>query len=217
MSDKAAAVVTGETEERTGGVKGKRRLRWRYLVDRRLQFRYIGFLVGVEALALAVVAWAVFVVVWRPLLDRVRWSDLGPSPRVVFVESLRQASVTSLVLLVIFGVLLAAVGLVVSHGVAGPLVRLRRAVRTAAEEEDYNHRVRLRRGDCLVDFAEEINALLSRLEQRQREQRLLLGRVAEAVGAITSALERGEAVTQEVLEQTQELEGLLTRAAIKGA
>jgi len=193
----------------------KRRRRWRYFVDRRLQLRYIGFIVGLEAVALAVIAWAVFVVVWKPFLDSLRWSDLGPNPHEVFASSVRQVTVTTLVLLVLFGVLCAAVGLVVSHGVAGPLVRLKRVVRTAAEDDAYNHRVHLRRGDSLIDFADEVNALLSRLEERQVEQRQLLDRVASAVGAVARALERGEAVTEEVLEQTQELEGLIARASVR--
>ena len=205
------------TETEANAADGARVRRWRrrYLVNRGLQLRYIGVIVALDAVVLAVIAWAVFVVIWKPLLDNIRWSTLGPNPQEVFAASVRQVTITTLALFVLFGVLCAAVGLLVSHGVAGPLVQMKRAVRAAARQERYDQRVRLRRGDSLHDFADELNDLLSSLEDRQREQREVLARVADVTGRLAASLERGDPVAQDVLDHAQELEGLVLRAAAR--
>jgi methyl-accepting chemotaxis protein len=189
-----------------------RRPRRRYWINPPLQLRYIGALVGVEALALAAVAWVLFATVWQPFIGGLDQTGAGAPAPGTLGASVRQVTVTTLALLVLFGVVCAAIGLVISHGVAGPLVQVKRAMHTAVEEDRFDHRVRLRRGDSLHDVADEVNLLLGHLEVRQREQRELLDRVAAAITSVSRALQSRGAVAEDVLEQTQELEGLVHRA-----
>ena len=170
---------------------------------------------GLEALSLAVMAWAVFVAVWQPLLADARLGSPAAGAREAFAEGLRHVTVTTLALFVLFGAICAAVGLLVSHSVAGPLVQVKGALRTAALEGRYDHRVKLRRTDSLHDVADDVNDLLEDLEARQRHERELMERVAAAIANVSAALQRGESVAEDVLEQTQELEGLVHRAAVR--
>lgn len=206
--------MNGDQDTRTTAVSAHHRRRRRYWVDPHLQVRYVGLIVGCEGLALAVIAWAVFVVIWQPLLEDLKWGALGHAPREVFAQSVQRVTITTLAVFVLFGVVCAALGLLASHAVAGPLVRLKRALRAAWQEERFDHRVRLRHSDGLHDFADELNALLDTLEERQRCERVLLERVGRVVGDLNRTLQRGEAVADDVLEETQELEGLIHRAAV---
>jgi len=60
-------------------------------------------------------------------------------------------------------------GIILSHRFAGPLERLEKELHKIAKEEDYKHRIKLRRHDDMKPIAESINNLLDKIEGRKHE------------------------------------------------
>jgi len=59
-------------------------------------------------------------------------------------------------------------GIVLSHRFAGPIERLEKEMKKVTEEENYSHRIRVRRHDDMKPIVDTINGLFGKLEGRKK-------------------------------------------------
>lgn len=137
--------------------------RTQFLIDRSLQVQYVVTVLGVVVAVLVVAFVIIYLTGWGPLVERL--AHVYPQGRLQGVLKVIYLRLLLGVALLMPLAILAAV--VVSHRVAGPLVRIRRYLRLMARGEFDLAPLELRRYDELKDIAGLINTIVERAKQRR--------------------------------------------------
>jgi methyl-accepting chemotaxis protein len=130
-----------------------------YIVNRPLQYRFIGAMLGVLVVLTGIALGSVYLTLWATL----RTFGLEHDPVTVALFSTVGWSLAFELLLVAPFVIW--MGVLLTHKVAGPLVRIH-AVLARMTKGDFNVQVKLRKRDALVELADAVNALALSLRQR---------------------------------------------------
>ena len=133
--------------------------RRQYLVNRPLQYRFVGALLLFFLVLAVVVILGIYVALWGTLYS----FELHQDP--LTVALFRTVGWVVAVELLLLAPLVFLVGVFISHKVAGPLVRIH-AVLAQMAEGRYDIRLTLRKGDALTELADDINRLAAALRQR---------------------------------------------------
>jgi hypothetical protein len=191
MGDEATAAVQGSGG---GGERPKRLLR-NYLLDAGLQLRFASYLVAIAVLVSAFLGWRLWVsyreasrlvALGDPLTDDAISGLLAHEDR---VRMIWLAIGLACVLVALLGF-----ALVVTHKVAGPALAIARTCRQVGEGRLPRPRA-LRRGDLLVQLADEVAAMVDALRVRELAERDAL---RAALAALGDGAE-GEARAREIL------------------
>ena len=127
-----------------------RRRHW--LVDHRLQLRFVRAVVMLLLLVSFVVVGGVYAALWFTLYSFELLKDAQ------IVALFNTVSWTVMMELVILMPAVAWAGVLLTHRIAGPLVRIRVAL-TEMAKGNFDVHLALRKGDALTDLAEDINRL----------------------------------------------------------
>ncbi len=141
----------------TSGKRPYRRTQW--IVNRALQFRFVGAMLAVHGLMGLAALGAVGLAMWFTLYSFELLSD--PVSVSLFVT----AGWTIVVALVLLSPLVFWAGILLTHKIAGPLVRIRGALLQMTKGQ-FDVRLALRKGDALTELAEDVNALAAFLRNR---------------------------------------------------
>lgn len=145
-------------------MENQRIRRIQLITDRRFQMQYIFLVLGFMVATFLVAALVIYLAGWEPLIERL--ANVYPQGRLQSaLEVIYLRLLLGMVLLMPFAVLAAVL---VSHRMAGPLVRIRRYLRLMARGEFDLAPLELRRYDELKDIAALINEILERAKQKDR-------------------------------------------------
>lgn len=133
--------------------------RRQYIVNRPLQYRFIGAMLGILVVLTGIALGSVYLTLWATL----RTFGLERDPVTVALFSTVGWSLALELLLVAPFVIW--MGVLLTHKVAGPLVRIHAGL-ARMTKGDFNVQVKLRKRDALVDLADAVNALAVSLRQR---------------------------------------------------
>ncbi|MBI3724356.1 hypothetical protein HY251_10450 [bacterium] len=136
-----------------------------YVVDWKLQLSYAGLYVA--TLALLVAGVALSNVIFLSLVRNVEAARKSGSTATYWwqADDLGYYVVLNVVILIFVGIGMAVWAIVQSHKIAGPVLRFRRALKQLLRR-DYDFQIVLRKGDHLVDMAEDVNSLTSGLKAK---------------------------------------------------
>ena len=134
--------------------------RRRLIVNPAFQYRFVGVMLMVLLLLTAGALASVYLALWMTL----RTFDVASEPMAV-------AQMSTVGLLVTMQLLVLApvviwIGVRLTHKVAGPLVRINAALQQMARG-DFDIRLKLRKGDALLEVADAVNALADALRSRK--------------------------------------------------
>lgn len=165
-----------------------------FVTDFSIQFRYLVVTSLVLAAFLGVSVWVVYVTGWSHLVERL--SQVYPQGRLVEILQLiyLRLSVGFLILLP----LALGMTLLLSHTIAGPLVRIKRYLRLMARGEFDLAPLVLRRYDELKEIAQLINEISSGMGPRLKERSKLVNSLASTVQALRNDLQRMPSAGQEI-------------------
>ena len=144
---------------KTAGERPYRRKQ--FWVDRTLQLPFITVMLLVLLLMGLTLLGSVYVTLWWVL----RTFDLLSDPTTVALFTTVGLTVTLEVLIV--APLVIIVGVLLTHKVAGPLVRVKAALEQM-RQGNFDVHLRLRKGDLVDDVADHVNRLAAALRQRAR-------------------------------------------------
>lgn len=114
--------------------------------------------------------WAVLLAIWPPLGNSLTWAAGPPvDADTLFRDAALRIVATTVTLILVFSLIIAGVGMMLSHRMADSMHRIKLTFRQIAEGH-YADRVSLRRGDGFQEFAGEINGMLDRVENSFRAQ-----------------------------------------------
>ena len=143
---------------------GSERPRWRrktYVVDWKLQLDYAS--VYIATIALLVLGFVVLNFIFYFFAQRML--ALHRTGRIPEAESFHYYMFANAIFVVLLAIGMSLYAIIQSHRVAGPALRLRRALRQMLGR-DYDFHLQLRRADYLQDLAEQVNALNVALKAR---------------------------------------------------
>jgi hypothetical protein len=188
------ATAAGQVAEPGGGERTQRKLR-NYLLDAGLQLRFAGYLVAIAAVVSAFLGWRLWVS-YREASRLVALADPGAEEAIALLlareDRLRMLWLGLGLAFVVMALLCFA--LVVTHKVAGPALVVGRICREVGEGRLRRPRP-LRRGDLLVNLADEVAAMVDALRVRDLAEREAL---REAMAVLGEGPE-GEARAREIL------------------
>ena len=136
--------------------------RTQLFTDRSLQMQYVAMVLGFMVAMVILAAFVIYATGWNQLVERL--ANVYPQGRL-------QGILKIIYLRLLLGFLLLApvavlAAIVVSHRVAGPLVRIRRYLRLMARGEFDLAPLELRRFDELKDIANLINEIITHEHSR---------------------------------------------------
>jgi len=130
--------------------------RTQFLTDQSLQMQYVAVVLGFMAAVLLVAAIIIYVTGWSQLVERL--ANVYPQGR---LQGVMRAVYLRLFLgFVLLGPIAVAAAILLSHRVAGPLVRIRRYLQLMARGDFDLAPLELRRYDELKDVAHLINEIV---------------------------------------------------------
>ena len=129
------------------------------IVDRSFQFRFVGVLLAVLCVLTVAALAGVYFALWMTLYT----FELLHDP--VSVSLFTTVGLLVALELLVIAPFVAWLGIVLTHKVAGPLVRIQAALSQMTEGK-FDIHITLRKGDALVELAEAINRLAAYLRSR---------------------------------------------------
>lgn len=136
--------------------------RTQFVTDRSLQSKYVVTVVGFMVAVLVLAAVIIYATAWSQLVERL--ANVYPQGRLQ--EVLKIIYLRLLLGFLILAPLAVMAALVVSHRVAGPLVRIRRYLRLMARGEFDLAPLELRAYDELKDIAHLINEIVAQVRAK---------------------------------------------------
>jgi len=134
--------------------------RRKYIIQRGLQFRYIGLVFGLALIVSIVTGWTVFATGWYFLGEKL--ASVYPQGRLIYV--LRATNLALIRNLLLVSPLIFILGLLFSHRIAGPVYRISKTLEEITKG-NLGLKIKLRKGDELVDLADMINNLTDNINK----------------------------------------------------
>lgn len=134
--------------------------RRKYIIQKGLQFRYIGLVFGLALIASIVTGWTVFATGWHFLGEKL--ASVYPQGRLIYV--LRATNLALIRNLLLVSPLIFILGLLFSHRIAGPVYRITKTLEEITRG-NLGLKIKLREGDELIDLADMINNLTDKLNK----------------------------------------------------
>ncbi|MBU1061906.1 MAG: methyl-accepting chemotaxis protein [Candidatus Omnitrophica bacterium] len=153
--------------------------RRRYIIKKGFQLRYIGIIFAVALLSSMVTGYTVFTTGWSLLGEKL--ANVYPQGRLLGV--LQTTNLTLVKNLLLSSPLIFILGLLFSHKIAGPIFRIEKTLDDIAKG-NLALRVRLRRGDELGDLADIINAMIEKLNNTVKLDKMVSSKIQKDLDAI---------------------------------
>jgi signal peptidase II len=144
--------------------KHKRHLR-NYIINPRYQLRYIFWLTSSGLFLVILNAWIAYTYIKENYLTLVDLSPMTDEAKKQLYSELRQLALAITSSSALFLVVIAALGVILSHRTAGPLYAFKKAFEDIANGNS-GRRLQLRPGDEFKDVAESFNKMMDRIKPK---------------------------------------------------
>ena len=160
--------------------------RTRYLVSREFQLRYVTQILLLMFMTAALCSYVVYYTGMVALAEKL--ASVYPQGRLVAI--LNTVNLKILLSVIIVSPLVAIIGILLSHRIAGPIYRIELSLNKIASG-DLTGRITLRQGDELVNVAERINNLTDSLKSTIGSQKSSLANILGEMESLKKVVESG--------------------------
>ncbi|MFH1798933.1 MAG: methyl-accepting chemotaxis protein [Candidatus Omnitrophota bacterium] len=140
--------------------------RGRLLINGKFQIRYISLILGFMFITVVVTGYTVYATTWIIFGEKLA----AVYPQGLLLEIVKKVNAVLLLRMLFLTPLVAVIGLVLSHRIAGPIYSMKKFLKNVSDG-DYSIRLRLRKKDEMKDVAEALNHLVEKLESERVKQR----------------------------------------------
>lgn len=133
--------------------------RKRYLIKKRLQFKYLLFVLLAMLIPTTVFGGALYYLVWQTVASEFAIPEILAEN---LIPALNKVNTLLLIFLPLVFLLMLIFSVYISHKIAGPVYRLEKELIEIAKG-DYSRRIKFRSHDELQEIADNINKLLDNL------------------------------------------------------
>jgi len=187
--------------------------RRRYIIQRGLQFRYIGLVFGLALIASIVTGWTVFATGWHFLGEKL--ASVYPQGRLIYV--LKATNLALIRNLLLVSPLIFILGLLFSHRIAGPVYRISKTLEEITKG-NLGLKIKLREGDELVDLAYMINNLTDNINKTMIADREIAIKIEKDLEEIKKLISnqpcdcaKAESIITSIQEKSKELHSSFTK------
>ncbi|MDD3000372.1 MAG: HAMP domain-containing protein [Candidatus Riflebacteria bacterium] len=173
-----------------------------YLIKTGLQLRYMGIIISTMLMVAFGVGWITY---------DTSWSQIANTPDLTLDKlSVIFDSVNNLLLrwIGIFVLVIAALSILVSHKIAGPVYRLEETTKMIASG-DLTHRIHLRQGDELRDLQDAFNKMSESLSAMINKDREIIERLVKTSNEIKAKIEGKSLTPDSAAQVTEELNSIV--------
>ena len=140
----------------------KKYKRLHYIVEKNMQYRYVELILMHMLIFFLITVVIIYFSGWRQMVQKLS----NVYPQAMLVGILNMIYIKLWIGFIILLPIACVSAILASHKIAGPLVRIRRALDQLISN-DYNLFVKLRKGDDLQDVADQINKLAESLRKKK--------------------------------------------------
>jgi len=163
---------------------GKYRRR-QYLVAKKFQLKYVGTILLFIFLTGAISAFVVYYT--SMMLFGEKLSNVYPQGRLI--HDINIINMRILASLLLATPVVALIGIILSHRIAGPIYRMEKYM-TSIAQGDFSQRIVLRRNDELIKLADAINTMVDSLSTTITGEQALLAKVNKELNALKDDVEK---------------------------
>lgn len=135
--------------------------RKKYFVKKRLQMKYLFFVLLAMVVPTIVCCGALYYFIWQTVASQIAVPEAIAEnliPALYEVNTVLAIAIPVVFIIIIF------FAVVISHKIAGPVYRIERELKEISAERDYTRRIKLRTKDELQEITNAINELLEKLD-----------------------------------------------------
>lgn len=146
--------------------------RTKYLIASKLQLRYVGIILILMFVTALICSYFVYYTVMVMMGEKL--ANVYPQGRLIAI--INTVNIRMLLTLLLVTPVVAAIGIYLSHKIAGPIYRIERFLGDMAGG-NISQRISLRRGDELVSIADKINVLIDSLKGTIGDQKMSMNKI----------------------------------------
>jgi len=134
--------------------------RKRYFVKKKLQTKYIVFVLLAMILPTLVCGGALYYLIWQTVADEIAIPEAISTS---LIPALNRVNTILVIAIPLVFLIMLILSILISHKIAGPLFRLEKELKEIAKG-DYSRKIKLRPNDELKEIADGINEILDHLQ-----------------------------------------------------
>lgn len=138
--------------------------RKRYFVKKRLQFRYLLFVLFAMIIPTLVCGGALYYFIWQTVAAEIAIPEAIAES---LTPALYKVNIVLFISLPLVFLIMLLLSIVISHKIAGPVYRLERDLKEISEG-DYSRRIKFRSNDELQEIADQINKILEHIGKENK-------------------------------------------------
>lgn len=138
--------------------------RKRYFVKKRLQFKYLLFVLLAMIVPTLVCGGALYYLIWQTIAAEIALPEVIAEN---LVPALYKVNIILFISLPLIFLVMLLLSIVISHKIAGPVYRLERELKEISEG-DYSRRIKFRSNDELQEIADGINKILEHISEEKK-------------------------------------------------
>jgi methyl-accepting chemotaxis protein len=146
----------------------KRRI---YLINKKLQFRYLFIILSIMLITVVTVYSTTFLIIWNNVINAF---FLVPGAQKKLAEIFIRTSQIMVAPILLLTAVFSIAGIFLSHKVAGPLYRIERVAEELGRG-NLDIKVKFRKGDELHDLADKLNLMIGGIKGMVFEDKKLVG------------------------------------------
>lgn len=191
--------------------KQKRRFRTRYFIHKGLQLRFLGSILAIMIIIMAVVSSTLYFSVFKIMKDHL--ASVYPTVELLAIVNMANRVLLRNVLILI--PLVAAAAIFLSHKIAGPAYRIRKTI-DQITKGDLDRPITLRKNDEFKEVAEALNEMMSNLKERLGKDRKIVEDIKKSLNDLLGSFVPEEAsedfqkIASTLKEKLQEIESVLS-------
>lgn len=136
-----------------------------YFIKKKLQFKYMLFVLLAMLIPTAVCGMALYYLIWQTVAAEIAVPEAIAAN---LIPALDKVNIILLVTLPVIFLMMLLLSIYISHKIAGPVYRVEKDLKEIIKG-DYSRRIKLRSQDELQEIAEGINLLLDKIQSTRQK------------------------------------------------
>ena len=176
-----------------------------FIINKKYQFRYLFIIISTMLISVASVYFTTFYVIWNKVIDEFFFvPEASKKLAEIFVQTSQLLVIPILLLAVIF----TAIGIILSHKVAGPIFRVERVAQELSKG-NLDIRVKFRKGDELHELADSLNEMIDGIKAIVREDKDITEKLVKISNKLTKDIDGEKSLKKDVKDAVDELKEIV--------
>ena len=173
-----------------------------FIVNKKYQYRYLFIIISTMLISVASVYFTTFYVIWNKVIDEFFYvPEAAKKLAGIFVQTSQLLVIPIVLLAAIF----TAVGIILSHKVAGPIFRVERVAQELSKG-NLDIKVKFRKGDELHELADSLNSMIDGIKSIVREDKDITQKLIRISDKLNEDVNKDKGLKKDVKDAVEELQ-----------